>query len=92
MARADLRDGVAAQVRASIDSGATLLTGGEALDVPGNLHSPTVSSNVRTGMAAYHEESFGPEASIITVADADEAAHVANDTRFGLGASVWSCQ
>ncbi|MBY4403014.1 NAD-dependent succinate-semialdehyde dehydrogenase [Rhodococcus fascians] len=90
MARADLRDGVAEQVRSSIDAGATLLTGGDVLDRPGNFFAPTVLGNVSKGMAAYHEEAFGPIASIITVADADEAVHVANDTRFGLGASIWS--
>lgn len=90
MARADLRDGVAEQVRSSIDAGATLLTGGDPLDRPGNFFAPTVLGNVTTGMAAYHEEAFGPVASIITVADADAAVHIANDTRFGLGASIWS--
>lgn len=90
MARADLRDGVAEQVRTSVEAGATLLTGGSALDRPGNFYAPTVLGNVSTGMAAYHEEAFGPVASIITVADADEAVYVANDTRFGLGASIWS--
>lgn len=90
MARADLRDGVAAQVQASIDAGATLLAGGHTLDRPGNFYAPTVLGDVGPGMDAYHEEAFGPVASIITVDSADHAVRVANDTRFGLGASVWS--
>lgn len=90
LARADLLDGVAAQVDRSVRAGAMLLTGGERVDGPGNFYSPTVLGDVRPGMDAYHDEMFGPVATIIPVADADEAVFVANDTRFGLGASVWS--
>lgn len=90
LARADLRDGVAAQVQSSVDAGATLLAGGRVLDRAGFFYAPTVLGDVRPGIDAYHEEAFGPVATIITVADADEAVHVANDTRFGLGASIWS--
>lgn len=90
MARADLRDGVNAQVQASISAGATLRTGGAAIDRPGNFYAPTVLTAVQPGMAAYDEEIFGPVATVITVRDADEAVAVANDTRFGLGASIWS--
>ena len=90
LARADLRDGVAAQVQASVAAGATVRTGGRVLDGPGNFYAPTVLADVRPGMVAYDEEIFGPVATVITVADADEAVTVANDTRFGLGASIWS--
>ncbi|GGG24693.1 succinate-semialdehyde dehydrogenase [Rhodococcoides trifolii] len=90
LARADLRDGVAAQVQSSVDAGATLLAGGRVLDRAGFFYAPTVLGDVLPGMDAYHEEAFGPVATIITVADADEAVTVANDTRFGLGASIWS--
>ena len=58
---------------------------------PGGIfYQPTVLADVKPGMAAYDQEVFGPVATIITVADADEAVAVANDTPFGLGASVWS--
>lgn len=90
MAREDLRDGVHRQVRDSVAAGAELLTGGEVLDRPGFFYAPTVLANLTPDAALYHEEAFGPVASIITVADADEAVYVANATRFGLGASVWS--
>lgn len=90
LARADLRDTLHAQVRASVDAGATLLTGGTVLDRPGNFYAPTVLADVRPNMAAYHDELFGPVATIITVKNSEEAVEVANDTRFGLGASVWS--
>lgn len=91
MARRDLRDGVASQVRAAVDGGATLLCGGNSRDdLGGFFYQPTVLGDVHKGMSVYAEEVFGPVATIITVADADEAVTVANDTPFGLGASVWS--
>ena len=90
LARADLRDGVAAQVQATVDAGATLRAGGTVLSRPGNFYAPTVLTDVKPGMAAYDEEIFGPVATVITVGDADEAVAVANATRFGLGASIWS--
>ena len=85
MARRDLRDGVAAQVDAAVKAGATVLCGGLPRD-----YEPTVLGDVTPAMSVYAEEVFGPVATIITVADADEAVEVANDTPFGLGASVWS--
>ena len=92
MARRDLRDGVAAQVRAAVESGATVLCGGEQScdDLGGFFYPPTVLGGVTPAMSVYREEVFGPVATIITVADAEEAVAVANDTPFGLGASVWS--
>jgi succinate-semialdehyde dehydrogenase/glutarate-semialdehyde dehydrogenase len=90
MARRDLRDGVARQVDAAVAAGARLLCGGQALDNSGFFYAPTVLADVTPGMSVYAQEVFGPVASIITVADADEAVRVANDTPFGLGASVWS--
>lgn len=91
MARRDLRDGVAEQVRRSVNAGAKVLCGGDIRgDLAGNFYPPTVLADVRPGMPVYDEEVFGPVATIIVVADADEAVRVANDTPFGLGASVWS--
>jgi succinate-semialdehyde dehydrogenase / glutarate-semialdehyde dehydrogenase len=90
MARRDLRDGVAAQVRAAVAAGATVLCGGEPReDLGGFFYPPTVLGDVTPAMSVYREEVFGPVAAIITAADANEAVAVANDTPYGLGASVW---
>ena len=78
------------QVTASVEAGATVLTGGEPLDRDGAYYPPTVLSDVPANCPADSEELFGPVASVYRVADEDEAVAVANDTRFGLGASVWT--
>jgi succinate-semialdehyde dehydrogenase / glutarate-semialdehyde dehydrogenase len=90
MARSDLRDGLERQVRESVTAGAVVLTGGAALDGPGAFFSPTVLGDVTLDMPVMAEETFGPVAAVITVADDDEAVRVANATQYGLGASVWS--
>jgi succinate-semialdehyde dehydrogenase/glutarate-semialdehyde dehydrogenase len=90
MARADLLDGLSRQVRESVSAGATVLTGGEPLDGPGAFFAPTVLAGVTLDMPVMAEETFGPVAAVVEVADDDEAVRVANATRYGLGASVWS--
>jgi succinate-semialdehyde dehydrogenase/glutarate-semialdehyde dehydrogenase len=77
-------------VQASIDAGARVLTGGKPLDRVGNFYPPTVLTDIPKEAPAYHEELFGPVACVFRVKNVDEAIHLANDTRFGLGASVWS--
>lgn len=89
MARADLRSAVHQQVRASVAQGARLLCGGEPLHLA-TAYPATILDGVALGMPAYHEELFGPVASILRVQDETEAVRVANDTSFGLGASVWT--
>jgi len=78
------------QVQASIDAGATVLTGGDPLDREGAYYPPTVLTDVPAGCPADTEETFGPVAAVYEVADEDEAVTLANDTRFGLGASLWT--
>jgi succinate-semialdehyde dehydrogenase/glutarate-semialdehyde dehydrogenase len=90
MAREDLRDDLHDQVRASIDAGAKLTMGGTVPDRPGYFYPVTVLEDVAPGMPAYDDELFGPVASIIRVADDDEAMKVANDSRFGLGGGIFS--
>src|SRR5215207_2001763 len=90
MARADLRDGLARQVRESVTAGATVLTGGAPVDGPGAFFAPTVLGDVTLDMPVMAEETFGPVAAVVPVGDDDEAVGVANATRYGLGASVWS--
>jgi succinate-semialdehyde dehydrogenase / glutarate-semialdehyde dehydrogenase len=89
-ARRDLRDELHEQVRRSVDAGARLLLGGEIPDGPGYFYPPTLLTDVMPGMPAYHEELFGPVASIIEVADEAEAIRVANDSVYGLGAAVFT--
>ena len=85
----DLRDELHGQVIASIAAGAKPLIG--CVPGQGASHYPaSILDNVAPGMPAYSEELFGPVASIIRVKDDAEAVRVANDTSFGLGASVWS--
>jgi succinate-semialdehyde dehydrogenase/glutarate-semialdehyde dehydrogenase len=90
MAREDLLDGVHRQVEASVAAGARLLTGGRRLDPAGTFYAPTVLTDVAPGQPAYDEEIFGPVAAVVVVDGDDEAVRVANDTPFGLGASVWT--
>ena len=90
MARADLRDELHAQVQASIEAGAVPVVGGHALDGPGYFYAATLLDQVAPGMPAYDDELFGPVASLIHAADEDDALRIANDTRFGLGGSVWT--
>ena len=82
----DLED----QVRRSVAAGARVLTGGRRLDRPGNFYAPTVLTAIPEKAPAYGEELFGPVASLFRVPDLDAAIHLANDTPFGLGASVWT--
>jgi succinate-semialdehyde dehydrogenase/glutarate-semialdehyde dehydrogenase len=79
-----------ADVQKTVKAGAKLLTGGHKLDLPGNYYAPTVLTNIPKESPAYREEFFGPVASLFRVKDIDEAISLANDSRFGLGASAWT--
>jgi len=90
LARNNLREELLVQVDRSIDKGAVLLTGGEIPDMEGYFYPPTVLSEVTPGMPAYHDELFGPVASLIRAKDEKDAVRIANDTSFGLGAAVFT--
>ncbi|MGE6384944.1 NAD-dependent succinate-semialdehyde dehydrogenase [Pseudomonas sp. NPDC078416] len=90
MARADLRDELDGQVQRTIAAGATLLLGGKKIDGPGNFYAPTVLADVKPGMAAFDEETFGPVAAITIAANAEEAIVLANTSDYGLGGSLWT--
>jgi succinate-semialdehyde dehydrogenase/glutarate-semialdehyde dehydrogenase len=90
LARADLLEALARQVDESVARGARVLTGGSRLDRPGYYYSPTVLIDIPRETPAYRDELFGPVASVFRVKNIDEAIALANDTRFGLGASVWT--
>ncbi|MGC2465117.1 MAG: NAD-dependent succinate-semialdehyde dehydrogenase [Candidatus Acidiferrum sp.] len=77
-------------VQTTIGMGARVLTGGKALDRPGNYYAPTVLTNIPEESPAYREELFGPVASVFRAKDLDHAIQIANASRFGLGASAWT--
>jgi succinate-semialdehyde dehydrogenase/glutarate-semialdehyde dehydrogenase len=79
-----------ADVLKTVEMGGRVLTGGKAAKMPGNYYLPTVLTNVPKESPAYKEEFFGPVASLFRVKDINEAIRIANDTRFGLGASAWT--
>jgi succinate-semialdehyde dehydrogenase/glutarate-semialdehyde dehydrogenase/succinyl-CoA reductase len=74
----------------SINEGAELLTGGERKDGKGYFYKPTIMKNVSSKMRIAKEEVFGPVAPIIFAEDDKEALKLANDTPYGLGASIWT--
>jgi succinate-semialdehyde dehydrogenase / glutarate-semialdehyde dehydrogenase len=90
LAYADAVRGLQAEVDATVKAGAKVLTGGKPLDEPGAFYPPTVLTDIPKSSPAYKEELFGPVASVFRVKNIDEAIAVANDSRFGLGASAWT--
>ncbi|MGI6902592.1 MULTISPECIES: succinate-semialdehyde dehydrogenase [Leclercia] len=90
MARFDLRDELHQQVQATLAEGATLLLGGEKIAGAGNYYAPTVLGNVTPTMTAFRQELFGPVAAISVATDADHALALANDSDFGLSATLFT--
>ena len=90
MSSASAVEDIHRDVQKSIDAGARLLTGGKPISGKGSFYPPTVLTDIPRDSPAYSEEFFGPVATIFRVKDAEEAIRIANDTRFGLGASVWT--
>jgi len=90
LASADAVTDLHEDVEKTVLAGGRILTGGKRLERPGSFYPPTVLSNVPKDSPAYREELFGPVASVFRVKNIDEAIHLANDTRFGLGASAWT--
>jgi succinate-semialdehyde dehydrogenase/glutarate-semialdehyde dehydrogenase len=90
LATEQILEGVHDQVQKSIAAGAKLLTGGNRIHGTGFYYEPTVLTDVPRAAPAYCEELFGPVASVFRVRDNSEAIKMANDSVFGLGASVWT--
>ncbi|WP_312670107.1 succinate-semialdehyde dehydrogenase [Pseudescherichia sp.] len=90
MARYDLRDELHAQVEATLNEGATLRLGGEKISGKGNYYPATVLTGVTAEMTAFRQELFGPVAAIIVARDAEHALALANDSDFGLSATIFS--
>ena len=81
---------LADQVKRSVDGGAKVLLGGKRADREGAFMEPTILTDLKPGIAAYHEELFGPVASFYVVKDEQAAIDLANDSDFGLGASIFT--
>lgn len=90
IARADLRDGLHRQVSMSIEQGARCLLGGELPPGPGFFYPVTLLVDVTPAMQASCEETFGPVAVVMKAESAEEALAIANDTPYGLAASIWT--
>ena len=90
MARFDLRDELHNQVMATVSEGASLLLGGELLSSEGNYYPATVLANVAPTMTAFRQEMFGPVAAITVARDASHALALANDSEFGLSATIFT--
>ena len=90
LARRDLLEALERQVDGSLRAGARVATGGERVGGKGFFHRPTVLVDVTPEMPVFKEETFGPVAAVVRVRDAAEAIRVANDSAYGLGASLWT--
>ncbi|MBO9700270.1 MAG: NAD-dependent succinate-semialdehyde dehydrogenase [Sporocytophaga sp.] len=88
LARKDLAESLFGQVQKSIALGASVVVGG--IPPKGAMFSPTILENVKPGMPAFDEELFGPVAAIISVTNEQEAINMANQSKYGLGASIWT--
>jgi len=78
------------QIKRAVAKGARLVLGGKRMDRPGSFMEPTILTNIKPGNPAYHEEFFGPVALFFRVKDEAEAVRLANDSKFGLGGSVFT--
>ena len=90
LANADAVTSLDADVKKTLAAGARVLTGGHPLDRDGSFYAPTVLTDIPRDSPAYKEEFFGPVASLFRVESVDQAIQLANDSRFGLGASAWT--
>jgi len=90
LASADAVSGLDADVQKSIAAGARLLTGGAPLPGAGSFYPPTVLADIPESAPAYREDLFGPVACLFRARDISHAIRLANDSPFGLGASIWT--
>lgn len=90
LARKDLAEKVKKQIAESVQQGATIAFEGKVPDTGGNFVAPVVLTGVKEGIRSFHEEVFGPLWSVITVKSVEEAIAVANNSAYGLGASIWT--
>ncbi|MEI7706245.1 MAG: NAD-dependent succinate-semialdehyde dehydrogenase [Deltaproteobacteria bacterium] len=89
-ARADLRDEMHGLVKQAIEEGARVVMGCTIPPGPGAFYPVSILADVETSNVAAREELFGPVAVVMRAGSADEAVEIANHSRFGLGASLWT--
>lgn len=90
LARPDLLNDLQIQIEDALAKGATIIKGGKAIKGEGNFFEATIISDLTPQMRIYTEETFGPVFAIYIVANSEEAIQLANDSDFGLGASLWT--
>jgi acyl-CoA reductase-like NAD-dependent aldehyde dehydrogenase len=90
LVRDSQRQALAKQVDDARDKGGSVLTGGRPIKRDGFFYEPTIISNVNHEMKVVREEVFGPAAPVIVVDNEEEAIREANNSEFGLGASIWT--
>lgn len=90
LARKDLREELHGLVEDAGANGARIVLGGGPLFEKGAYYAPTIVDTLHPSMKLYHEEAFGPVAAVLPFTEEEEAVRLANDSRFGLGASIWT--
>ena len=90
IARSDLRDELHRQVSETVEAGARCLMGGQLPEADGFFYPVTLLADVNSSMSCAREETFGPVAVVMQARDAEHAMAIANDTPWGLAASVWT--
>lgn len=90
MARKDLQEKLHEQVQDSVNNGAKVVLGGELPEGDGAFYPATILEDVKSGQPAYDDELFGPVAALIRAKDETDALRIANDSRYGLGGSIFS--
>lgn len=90
LAKKQFVDEIDSQVQRSIAMGARLVTGGHRIEGPGNYYAPTVLADVTPDMPVFREETFGPVLALVKAGSPTEAVALANDSVYGLAASIWT--
>jgi succinate-semialdehyde dehydrogenase/glutarate-semialdehyde dehydrogenase len=90
LAKKSFVDDIDKQVQDSIKMGARLVVGGHRIDGPGNYYAPTVLADVTPEMPVFNQETFGPVLALVKAADTEDAIRLADLSKYGLAASIWT--